>query len=66
MSTTFGIKKNNKIIEIAYRSNGIRFISDLAEYLPDKTKVYALDNTAQGIYTIKDIKDKIRIDNAKK
>lgn len=33
-----------------------RWLSDLAEKLPNDTKVYALDNSHQGIYTIADCK----------
>ena len=34
-----------------------RWLSDLAKLLPDDTKVYALDNSQQGVYTIGDIKN---------
>jgi hypothetical protein len=33
-----------------------RWLNDLAKSLPEETKVYALDNTQQGVYTIGDIK----------
>jgi Tfp pilus assembly protein PilN len=33
-----------------------RWLNDLAKSLPEETKVYALDNTQQGVYTISDIK----------
>jgi hypothetical protein len=33
-----------------------RWLNDFANKLPDDTKVYALDNSRQGIYTIGDIK----------
>jgi hypothetical protein len=66
MSTTFGILKRGHVrkedideddyIEVAFRSNGIRFTHELAEFLPDDTSVTPLDNSAQGIYTIGDIK----------
>jgi len=59
MSTTFGVKIQTEIVEVAFRSNGIRFTNKLAWLLPDDTKVLALDNTEQGIFTIKDIKDAI-------
>jgi len=36
--------------------NNSRWLNDLAKSLPDETKVYALDNTQQGVYTIGDIK----------
>jgi hypothetical protein len=37
--------------------NNSRWLNDLAKYLPDQTKVYALDNSQQGVYTIGDIKE---------
>lgn len=45
-------------IEIAFRGNysGFRWKNDLGEFLPNDLKVYPLDNSAQGIYTIGDIK----------
>ena len=43
---------------IWFRSVGnCRWLNPLGERLPDETKVYALDNTAQGIRTIGDIKN---------
>ena len=59
MSTTFGVKVKDDYVEVAFRSNGMRFINELAELLPDDTPVEPLDNTAQGIYTIGDIKNHI-------
>ena len=59
MSTTFGVKTEEDIVEVAFRSNGMRFTNKLAELLPDDTLVIPLDNTAQGVYTIGDIKKKI-------
>jgi len=49
-------------IEVAFRGNGsgMRWTNDLAPFLPDDLKVYPLDNTAQGIYTIGDIKKEIQ------
>ena len=67
MSTTFGVKiKENDtgmgdIIEVAFRSNGMRFINKLAHLLPDETPVIALDNSQQGVYTIGDIKKAIEV-----
>jgi hypothetical protein len=68
MSTTFGIviptKENEEPIEIAHRhgiGNGkvaIDWLNPLAYLLPDDTPVIPLDNTAQGVYTIGDIKKK--------
>ena len=65
MSTTFGvaIKNNNKIedmVEVAFRSNGMRFTNPLAQLLPDETPVIALDNSQQGVHTIGDIKKEIK------
>ena len=66
MSTTFGvaIKNNNAeiedVVEIAFRSNGMRFTNTLAQLLPDETPVIALDNTQQGVNTIGDIKEQIK------
>jgi len=65
MSTTFGvaIKNNNEIedvVEVAFRSNGMRFTNPLAQMLPDKTPVIALDNSQQGVHTIGDIKEQIK------
>ena len=70
MSTTFAVKILNddyckkcgrgyEMIEVAHRSNGIKWTNDLAKLLDDKTEVYAIDNSQQGIYTIKDIKGEI-------
>lgn len=53
--------EDDDFIEVAFRGNGtgIRWKNDLAEFLPDDLKVYPLDNSAQGIYTIGDIKEEI-------
>jgi hypothetical protein len=79
MSTTFAIHRHNKninleddclpdnsddeFIKIAFRSNGIRWINEVGQFLPDDMKVYPLDNSAQGIYTIGDIKNEIKLNN---
>ena len=49
------------VIEVAYRSTGgIIWRNHLAQFLPVDTRVYPLDNTPQGIYTIGDIiKDRV-------
>ena len=59
MSTTFGVKVKDDIVEVAFRSNGMRFINNLAHLLPDDTLVIPLDNTAQGVHTIGDVKREI-------
>jgi hypothetical protein len=50
---------NTDIFEkVFFRSMGrCRWLSPLAERLLDDTKVYALDNSQQGVYTIGDIKE---------
>jgi len=60
MSTTFGVKTKDDIVEVAFRSNGMRFINALAHLLPDDTLVIPLDNTAQGVHTIGDVKREIK------
>jgi hypothetical protein len=68
MSTTFGIKipSTGEIEPIARRvgiGNGevdVYFTNPLAELLPDELEVEAIDNSHQGIYTIGDIKTKIK------
>ena len=66
MSTTFGVaikNSNNEIedvVEVAFRSNGMRFTNALAQLLPDETPVIALDNSQQGVHTIGDIKEEIK------
>lgn len=45
-------------LKVAYRSSGIILLGIfdvLKEYIKEDTKVYPLDNTAQGIYTFGDI-----------
>jgi len=70
MSTTFGVKipasrdGNDLVIEVARRRGVmggavIEWVNDMAVLLPDTTEVIAMDNTAQGIYTIGDIKKQI-------
>lgn len=48
---------NTDIIEVWFRGNfgGSTWTNPLAKFLPPETKVYAIDNTPQGIYTIGDI-----------
>lgn len=70
MSTTFGIIlpynedqewADDNEIEIAYRSyNKMKWLNPIAHLLPDDTPVEPLDNSAQGIFTIKDIKQAIK------
>jgi hypothetical protein len=41
---------------VFFRGNNNRWLKNWAEHLSDEHKVYALDNTQQGIFTIGDIK----------
>ncbi len=67
MSTTFGIEIPSlfdegelEIVEIAFRGSTIRWKSAIARALPDETPVIPLDNSAQGIFTIGDIRKEIK------
>lgn len=62
MSTTFAVNiDNDEPVEVAHRtSRGIIWVNRLAHLLPDDTEVIPLDNTAQGIHTIGDIKHDIK------
>ena len=63
MSTTFWIKTDNWMIEeIAFRWNykWVYFTNPIASMLPDELQVIPLDNSAQWIYTIWDIKREIK------
>ena len=56
MSTIFAIKVRGEFIPVAHRSNGIRWTNDIAATLSWQRRVYPMDNTAQGIYCIGDIR----------
>ena len=45
---------------VFFRGTNSRWLTVLGEYLPDDMKVYALDNTQQGIFTVGDIKKFIK------
>lgn len=42
---------------VFFRGTNSRWLTAVGEHLPDDIKVYALDNTQQGIYTIRDCKE---------
>ena len=42
---------------IFFRGTNSRWLTAIGEYLPNDMKVYALDNTQQGIFTIGDCKE---------
>jgi hypothetical protein len=52
-------------VEVAFRGNRGQFSWrwELGKFLPDKLSVYPLDNTAQGIYCIGDIKKEMEEQN---
>ena len=59
MSTTFAVvMKSGEPVDVARRSGGEMWFINMfaAEMLPDDTNVIPTDNTAQGIYTIGDIR----------
>ncbi len=67
MSTTFGVIRpgvnmdedlddDDKYIVVARRSSLIHWVNELAPLLPQETPVHALDNTDQGVLTIRDLK----------
>lgn len=43
-------------VAIRHDSGSISWTNHIADLLPDDTKVWALDNTPQGVYTILDLK----------
>jgi hypothetical protein len=49
---------------VFHRGTYSRWINDIGPYLSDDIKVYALDNTQQGIFTIGDIKKFIKKDES--
>lgn len=49
------------IVPVAFRRNGIRFINPIAHLLPEELEVIPMDNDAQGIYNIGDIKKQIKL-----
>ena len=61
MSTTFGIliPTTGEEVEVAFRTHYVRWLNPIAHLLPDDIKVTPLDNSAQGIYTIGDIRKAI-------
>jgi hypothetical protein len=40
---------------VFFRGNNSRWLNNVGPYLPNELKVYAIDNTQQGIFTIGDI-----------
>jgi hypothetical protein len=52
--------------KIFFRSmNNSRWMNAIAELLPEDTRVFPLDNSAQGIYTIGDIKKYLQSEHDK-
>jgi len=46
-------------VAIRFNGDGGEWINPIADLLPDDTKVWALENTPQGVYFIKDLKELI-------
>ena len=46
--------------DVFYRGGESFWMNSLAENLDENTRVYPLDNTPQGIYTIKDCKEHLK------
>lgn len=42
---------------VFFRGTNSRWLTNFGKFLPDDMRVYALDNTQQGIFTIKDCKE---------
>lgn len=49
--------------KVFFRGNNSRWLNPLADKLPDNTLVFPLDNDAQGVYTIGDIKQLLNKQN---
>ena len=47
---------------VFFRGNNSRWLNPIAELLPDNVKVFATDNTQQGIFTIAYIKKFMKTD----
>lgn len=43
--------------DVFFRGTSSRFLNPIAEHIDENTRVYPLNNTPQGIYTIKDCKE---------
>lgn len=54
---------HNAFEDVWFRGNHSRWLNNCAKFLPDETKVYATDNTQQGIFTIGDIKKFMKNNN---
>lgn len=52
----------NFFSNVFFRGNGNNhgWLNELAEHIDENTRVYPLDNTPQGIYTIKDCKELLK------
>ena len=45
---------------VFFRGSNSKWLNSLAKNLDENTRVYPLDNTPQGIYTIKDCKEHLK------
>ena len=57
----WSVHEKYEFIKVAFRNNHgtMRWTNPLGSFLPDYLPVYALDNSNQGIKTIKDVKREI-------
>jgi len=57
----YGYISTDIFAPVFFRSMGkSRWLTEFGPYLDDDVKVYALDNTQQGVYTIKDCKELLK------
>ena len=57
---------DDMFIKVAFRGNykaTTRWLNDLTPFLSDEVKIYPLDNSAQGIYTIGDFRKMLNEDD---
>jgi hypothetical protein len=61
LPTEYYEREEEDFVKVLFRGNngGIFWTNELAKFLPDNLKIYPLDNSAQGIYTIGDAKKEI-------
>ena len=57
------ISHNMPFEPVWFRGVNSRWLNNCAKFLPDETKVYAIDNKPQGIFTIGDIKKCMKDNN---
>jgi hypothetical protein len=58
--TLLGYVSDEIFEPVFFRGRNCGWLNNLAEHIDENTKVYPLDNTPQGIYTIKDCKELLK------